>query len=165
MIKSPSYLWDTNCLIEAARKWYPFDIAPGFWEAVVLSNQKGHVFTLDKVVSEINEGKIYDWLKSIPRFALQTNTAVLLEYKNVVDYVQKSAIYTEHHKRRFASGADGYLIACAKTYNMTVVTQETRVPNNSQVIKIPNLCEQFCVPYIALPEMIKRLDMRLILKT
>jgi hypothetical protein len=158
-----SYIWDANCLIESAGKWYPFDVVPGFWDAVVSNNKKRRVFTIDKIAAEIKEGKINDWLKSVPNFILPTDTPTLQEYAKIIEYVQSNSRYAEPHRQHFASGADGYLVAYAKSHNMTVVTQETRVPENSPKIKIPNLCEHFNVRYIALPEMIKMLDMQLIL--
>lgn len=43
----------------------------------------------------------------------------------------------------------------------TVVTQEVKVAANSLVAKVPNVCDQFKVPYIDSYELLRRLKVKL----
>lgn len=46
------YLLDTNVFIEAARRYYSFDIAPAFWTALLYYAEKGNLHSIDKVKDE-----------------------------------------------------------------------------------------------------------------
>ena len=48
-------------------------------------------------------------------------------------------------KNKFAEGADGWIIACAKVNGFKVVTNEVPAPNSKREIKIPDVCKQFSV--------------------
>lgn len=68
-------------------------------------------------------------------------------------------------KIRFLEGADQWLIAKAGATGQTVVTHEVLVPPTSQKIKIPNICQQFNVPYMSAFDLLETLDAKLILDT
>jgi hypothetical protein len=68
-------------------------------------------------------------------------------------------------KIRFLDGADPWLIAKASATNHTVVTHEVWVPPTSHKIKIPNICQQFNVPYINSFDLLDTLNAKLILGT
>lgn len=36
------FVLDTNVLVEAHRRYYAFDLVPGFWDALVESARRGH---------------------------------------------------------------------------------------------------------------------------
>ncbi|GIV50097.1 MAG: hypothetical protein KatS3mg038_0618 [Candidatus Kapaibacterium sp.] len=49
------YLLDTSVFIEAFRRYYSFDIAPGFWNALIAHADS--VFSIDRVRDEINKNR------------------------------------------------------------------------------------------------------------
>ena len=49
-----SYVLDANVFIEAYKRYYAFDIAPAFWDNLVLMAQDGLVMSIDKVNAEID---------------------------------------------------------------------------------------------------------------
>jgi hypothetical protein len=164
------YILDANCFIESAKQWYPFDIFPGFWDALIQKHREGKVFTLDVIEKEIKDGDVKAWLQNDTHFrdsfVLKENkdNNVLTSYGEIVQWAEINPPFDRKNKDIFASGADGWLVAYAKTNNMIVVTQETLTDNQSKKIKIPNVCKQFNVEYINLFEMLKRLDVKFILE-
>ena len=58
------YIIDSNILISSSRRFYPFDIMPGFWRQF-LEKIDGKVVLIDKVKEEIFSGndQLSDWLR------------------------------------------------------------------------------------------------------
>jgi len=48
------YILDTNVFIEAAKRYYALDFAPGFWNALVAQATNGRVMSIDKVKNELH---------------------------------------------------------------------------------------------------------------
>ena len=48
------YLLDANVFIEAAKRYYAFDIAPSFWRELGCKAQEGMVLSIDRVNAEIS---------------------------------------------------------------------------------------------------------------
>ena len=53
MAEPKKYLLDTNILVEAHKRYYGFDLCPGFWEAVVRQHHSSRIFSIDRVKKEI----------------------------------------------------------------------------------------------------------------
>lgn len=51
-----SYVLDSNVFIQAKRRFYPFDVAPGYWDALRWHRLQGRVSTIDKVKGELERG-------------------------------------------------------------------------------------------------------------
>ncbi|PIB31397.1 hypothetical protein BFP77_02180 [Maribacter sp. 4U21] len=63
------YLIDSNILIQAHRKYYPFDVIPGFWNKLSELAKVGIIKSIDKVKLEVidncRDGDLLkDWCKS-----------------------------------------------------------------------------------------------------
>ena len=54
--RPPVYLLDANVFIQAKRRFYPFDVCPGYWEALCWHREQGTVMSLDKVANELERG-------------------------------------------------------------------------------------------------------------
>ena len=158
------FLLDTNCFIESAHRWHPFAVFPGFWDGLLEQNQAGHLFTIDMVVKEILDSEIEGWLKQNPSFILPPEQKVLEVYASLVNWVQNHRNFDMTEKNDFHKKADGWLVAYASAYQMTVVSQEERAKAGSHQIKIPNLCEQMGVGCINFPKLIKQLTFKLVLE-
>ena len=48
-------------------------------------------------------------------------------------------------KAKFATAADGWLVAYARVHGATVVTNEQSAPESRREIKLPDVCDQFGV--------------------
>ena len=44
-----TYVLDANVFIEAARRYYAFDLAPKFWESLVLHAADGRIQSIDRI--------------------------------------------------------------------------------------------------------------------
>ena len=58
------YVLDTNVFVEAARRYYAFDIVPGFWQMLIDQARIGNIISIDRVKSEIDRGDDDDDLKT-----------------------------------------------------------------------------------------------------
>jgi len=74
--------------------------------------------------------------------------------------VQRNPQYFDHAKAKFATGADGWLVAYARVHGVTVVTNEERRPEAKREIKLPDVCAQFGVTYTDTFRMLKDLAIR-----
>lgn len=48
-----TYLLDANVFIEAKRRYYAFDICPGFWDALLMQHENAKVASIDRVKKEL----------------------------------------------------------------------------------------------------------------
>ena len=128
MSASPLYLLDANVFIEAARRYYAFDLVPRFWTSLEQLAQDGRLRSVDRVKQELEKGhdRLAEW--AVRDFAdgfASTDTAeVLVEFRKVMAWVTAQTQFTDAAKQQFAGGADGWLVANAKAKGCVVVTQE-----------------------------------------
>jgi len=54
MSSNRKFVMDTNVFIEAYKRYYSFDIAPSFWNALVQHAENGHIISIDRVKQEMN---------------------------------------------------------------------------------------------------------------
>lgn len=145
----PKYLLDANVFIEAHRRYYAFDICPGFWECLLHHNNESSIFSIDYVKNEMETGdKLGVWIKaSAPKsFFCSTNEIeVSQQFSAIMQWVQSSTQFKDEAKSGFANNADGWLTAYAKVHNYTVVTHEVFDPFTRKKIPIPNICKEFKV--------------------
>lgn len=163
------YVLDANVFIEPHQRFYGFDICPGYWTALKRLNQASSICSIDKVRKELlaQDDALSDWVKDLdlPDFFKQTSDqAVIRQYRDMIAWVQANPQFTNSAKAKFASAADGWLVAFAKVSRKIVVTLEVYDANIKKDVPIPNLCEQFDVPYVDLFEMLRALDVKLSLK-
>ena len=69
-------------------------------------------------------------------------------------------------KDQFAQVADGWLVAYAQTRkNHIVVTMEEHAPHAKKKVPLPNVCQEFGIPYTDTFMMLKDLGAQFVLKT
>lgn len=162
---SPLYILDSNALMESAKRYYAFDIAPGFWDGLLPHIETGTLVTIDRVCAEIEKGKdeLCDWTKANlkPRQATTDDQNVIAEFSSMMNWVQANAQFLDSAKAEFASVADGWLMAYASSRNATVVTHEVFVKDIKRKVPIPNVCMQFGIEYIGIFELLRRLKITL----
>jgi len=150
--------------MEAANRYYAFDIAPAFWEHLILHASAGRLCSIDRVRDELLEQKdrLAQWARTEFRewFERTDREDVVREYREVMEWVNQHPRYTSAAKAVFAEEEDGWLIAFARAEGCIVVTQEKPEPESKKKVKIPDVCDHFGVPWIDTFEMLRRLRIK-----
>ncbi|MCY4463353.1 MAG: DUF4411 family protein [Albidovulum sp.] len=153
MADRTTYLVDSDILITAKNLYYAFDLCPGFWKSLLHYHGEGPVFSVDRVRNELLVGRsdedLFQWVKNdVPEdFFLPVDTDKLARvYTDIMMWVQRHPNYFDHAKAKFATGADGWLVACAQVRGATVVTNEQPAPASRRNVKLPDVCDAFRVP-------------------
>jgi len=149
-----NYIIDSDVLITAKNSYYAFDLCPGFWDSLLALHHSGKVHSIDRVRQELLQGHdedalvkwVHDWVPG-GFFLSCANAEVTSAFTEVMLWVQRNSQYFESARAKFASGADGWLVAYAMIHGSTVVTLEESRPESRNQIKIPDVCIQFGVPY------------------
>ncbi len=148
------YILDSDVFIAAKNSYYAFAICPGFWDSLIHHYGAGDVRSIDRVRGELLAGRktedLVQWVKEqLPAaFFLDTDEeAVGDAYGQVMLWVQRSAQYFDQAKAKFATEADGWLVAYAMVHGVTVVTNEQPRPQSRNRILLPDVCVQFNVTY------------------
>jgi len=156
------YLLDSDVFIAAKNSYYAFAICPGFWDSLIDHHHQGHVCSIDRVKGELLAGQktqkqllageededLVQWLKNeVPsEFFMETSEqAVANAYGQVMLWVQRNNQYFDQAKAKFATEADGWLVAYAMVHGVTVITNEQPRPQSRNRILLPDVCTQFNV--------------------
>ncbi len=167
MTTKPRFLVDSDVFITAKNAYYDFGICPGFWEGVIRQHEKGRVFSVDRVRNELLAGRkdddLVQWVTNDlpPSFFLDVESGdVPNRYTEIMVWSQRHPAYFDYAKAKFATGADGWLVAYARVHDAIVVTNEARAPDSKSDIKLPDVCAQFGVPVMNTFSMLKELAVR-----
>lgn len=161
------FIVDTNFFIQSHRITYPLDVAVNFWHKVKRLFDEEKIASIDKVRDEIfkNDDELKKWIEQNLRseFFKSTETQeVLIEYQKIVIWANsKSSHYVQNAINEFLQyeNADAWLIAYGLSINKNciIVTQEKSEPNRKSKIKIPEVCNDFKLPYKNIIEMFREL--------
>lgn len=164
MTSSTVYVLDANVFIEAARRYYAFDIAPVFWRALIEQAQNGRLLSIDRVKSEIEQGNdhLADWItNNFHTWCESTGDVDVVDiYRDIITWVQSQTQFLDEAKATFANVADGWLVAFAKVKGYELITHERYDNLIRKRVPIPNVCREFGVPYLDTFEMLRRLGVR-----
>lgn len=136
-----AYLLDANVFIQAKNLHYGLDFCPAFWNWLILNNDAGNVFSIEKVGDEIAAGgdDLSAWAAQRATGFFLKPDAVLLPALGTVSNWASSQNYEPTAVNTFLQVADYYLVAYALAHGHTVVTHEI-VSTSTKRIKIPNAC-------------------------
>lgn len=158
------YVLDANVFIEAARRYYAFDLAPKFWESLVHHAANGQIQSIDRIKQELERGndELATWATAQfnNAFASTDEEDVTESYSEVMSWVQAQDQFSGAAKADFAAGADGWLVAYTKAKGCIVVTHEVLYPDIKRKVPIPNVCEAFGLSYVDTFEMLRELGVR-----
>ncbi len=159
------YILDANVFIEAKRRYYAFDLCPGFWDALLWHQARGEVMSIDRVKKELERGKddLTEWaISKMPEicFASTDDQAVVDRYREIVGWVQIQSHFLPEAIAEFAQSPDGWLIAYAKATGNVLVTHEVLAKDARKNVPIPNVCEALGVNFTDTFEMLKNLRAR-----
>jgi len=167
MSTTPLYLLDSDVFIAAKNSYYAFTICPGFWDSLIHHHENGNVCSIDRVRGELLAGRktedLVQWVKDqLPsEFFMDTDEeAVSNAYSQVMLWVQRNPQYLDQAKAKFATEADGWLVAYAMANNVFVVTNEHPRPQSRNRILLPDVCAQFKVICKDTFSMLKELAVR-----
>lgn len=162
----PSVL-DSDVFIAAKNSYYAFKICPGFWDSLIHHHKIGNVCSIDRVRAELLAGRetedLVRWVKRdlLPAFFMDTSEqAVVDAYGQVMLWVQRNAQYLDQAKAKFATEADGWLVAYAMVHGTPVVTNEQPRPESRNRVLLPDVCVQFNVTYRDTFSMLRELAVR-----
>lgn len=164
-MSDPIYVLDANVFIEAARRYYAFDIAKGFWHGLLDHAKQGKLVSIDRVAQELERGNddLCDWGKKHfhPHFSSKNHAEIANNFGTLMAWVQGNQQFLAHAKTEFAGGVDGWIIAFAMTKKAVLVTHEVFDPNIKRKVPIPNVCRAFKVECIDTFELMRRLGLQL----
>ncbi|HHY35074.1 MAG TPA: DUF4411 family protein [Firmicutes bacterium] len=162
---TPAYVLDANVFIEAAERYYAFDLVPAFWNVLVEQAAKGRVLSIDRVRQEITRcnNSLADWANKEFQnwFARSDEQRVIRAYQDIMTWVYHQNQFFDSAKYEFASGADGWLVAYGKAHGHVVVTHEQFRRDIRRRIPIPNVCVAFGVPFVDTFTMLRQLGVKL----
>jgi hypothetical protein len=159
------FVLDANVFIEAARRYYAFDLAPGFWESLMRHAAEGTIRSIDRIKHELERGQddLANWARTdfSHAFASTNEVGVIESFGQIMIWVHAQGQFSDAAKAEFADAADGWLVAYAKVNGCTVVTHEALAPDARRRVPIPNVCYAFDVPFLDTFEMLRGLGIRL----
>ena len=163
-----TYLLDANTLIEAKNRYYSMTICPAYWSWVQRSNDAGFVASIEPVGVELMRGndQLADWARDHgDLFLAVSDEPTQLAFASVAAHVAAgSGSMRPGALEEFLAGADPWLIAKAMTSaDAVVVTHEQFNPQMRRKYSIPNVCQQFGVPWIDTFELLRRTEARFVL--
>ncbi|HUO06618.1 MAG TPA: DUF4411 family protein [Candidatus Binataceae bacterium] len=166
MTAPPKYVLDANVFMEAARRYYAFDLVPAFWQALIDNAQKGRLLSIDRVRDEVSyPDELAKWSKGSfhPWFVSTGEAEILQAYRQIMRWAQAQSQYSNGAKAEFADerNADAWLIAYAQARGAVVVTHEVPDSKIKKKIPIPNVCKAFSVPFIDSFAMLRALGVKL----
>lgn len=170
-MKKPSvFVLDSDVFIAAKNAYYAFDICPGFWDAIIRAHDEDRVHSIDRIKAELLAGQpkedLVQWVKGkVPAGLFHTtqSKAVLDAYAEIALWVQRSTQYLDRAKAKFATEADGWLVAYSMVHGTTVVTNEQPRPDSRSRVLLPDVCAQFKVPSRDTFTMLRSLAVQLVL--
>ena len=122
------FVLDANAFIQPQRRFYPFDVCPGYWQALKWHNKERRICSVDRVRDELEAGgdDLWDWAKRLPKgfFEATDDLEVVEWYRQLARWVRAEPQFMPRAETDFASGADGWLVAFAKARSRVVVTLE-----------------------------------------
>ena len=159
-----AYLLDANVLITAKNLQYGFDFCPAFWDWLIVGNDAGRVFSVEKVGDEVQAvgDELAGWAAERgDGFFLRPEPSALWAMAEVSAWA-KTQEYVPEAVDMFLRVADYYLVAQAHAGSHTVVTHE--VPSGSvRKIKIPDACIGLGIKCMTPYEMLRRERARFVL--
>lgn len=138
------YLFDANVFISAARLYYAFDLAPGFWDWLSAQGDAGNVGSVPRVKAELigSSDPLSEWATAQPEeFWVDESTDTLASAGLLAMWTMSDGLlYTNAAKEEFLASADYMLIAECHASSMSLVTHEKSSPSSRRRVLIPDVC-------------------------
>jgi len=105
-----TYVLDANVFIEAKRRYYGFDLCPGFWDCLQHHSKSRLLLSIDRVKNELGgEDELSDWIKrTAPDIFESTKTANVVQcYDEIINWIDTENQFQAAAIEEFAGIADG----------------------------------------------------------
>lgn len=161
------FVLDTNVFLGAHNGYYGPDFCPAFWDCILQYFHARRLISIDRVLTEITgPSALVQWVQNAPSdlFAFSGDQAVVTAHRTIMNWVRNNPQFQSAAKSKFATVADGWLVAYAQAHSAVVVTHELFRPDAKSRVLIPNVCRQFNVQYLNTFEMLRQLGVRFILE-
>jgi hypothetical protein len=153
---STVYIIDNSCMTQAQRVYYPFDIAPSFWDFMRQHFLSGTFILTNKVADEIKKGKddLDNWVQTQLTSSIELDCHaepnIMAHYGNIMAWGNGHPQYNVLAKTEFSDfdNADPFAVAAAIEKSAVVVSQEISAPLSKKNIKLPDVCSQFGLTHI-----------------
>lgn len=166
------FLIDSNALMTPHLSYYPFDLAPSFWEQIEAGIKSKRIIILDMVKAEVLQGNdsLRDWMDNLVIDNLEDRRQpdILVKYAEALSHVQNNPCYAQAalHEWSKATVADPWIIAAAAAKGYTIITFEKTNANLSpknptKKVKIPDVARALGVKTQNLFYMMRELAFRL----
>jgi hypothetical protein len=151
-----TYAFDASSLM-IMQRYYPATIMPGLWIKFNKMVQKGKIVSCREVYEEIMMGddELVKWAKENKDIFLPADQVIQVEVRNIL---VKFPDLINVKKRK--NNADPFIIAVAKVFSCTLITQETKAGYNNPP-KIPNVCDYYGIKYINLVQFMHEIKLQL----
>jgi hypothetical protein len=158
------FLFDANAFIEAKRRYYAFDLCPGYWDAVLAWHAQQRLLSIDRVGAELQKGNddLKAWAAAAPAglFADSGAAETVGVFGRLQTWVAAQAQFLPQAKAEFASKADAWLIAHAKANGMVLVTHEVFAADARSKVPMPNACKAFQVEHVTTFDALRELGVK-----
>lgn len=143
-MKESVYCVDANVIIQGMKHRYPPKRFPTLWQNIGRLIDEGRLCASMMVREELvgAEDEVRDWARGQQGLFVPVDK----EQTDIVTQIQQKFDDLVDHRRR-RSGADPFVVALAKVRGCTVVTLESKT-GAGQKPKIPNVCEQYSIPWV-----------------
>jgi hypothetical protein len=160
MSEPRKYALDSSIFVEAKRRYYAFDLCPGFWDTLLWHQERDRLSSIDRIKEELDRGgdDLTVWINDVmPEtcFVSTDDSNVIRWFGEMVAWVQTQSQFLPEAKAEFAAGVDGWLIAYAKTNGLVLVTHEVLKPDIRRKVPIPNVCAEFDVACVDTFDMLR----------
>lgn len=160
------YTLDANAFVEAHRKFYAFDICPGYWNALKAHHRVGLVSSIDRIKEELRQNRdpLWQWVDDeLPdTFFASTDQAEIAHwFGKAMAWITAQPQFFPQAKAEAAGSADTWLFAHARASGRVLVTLEKSNPATKRKVPLPDLCAALGVEAISPFEMLRELEVRL----
>lgn len=154
------YLLDSNIYLNFYERYYKQNIFPTFWTSLIpIIN--GNVVIPKVIIDENYQNPWFkDWIDNNYSPTLLNHKSYVSEWGQILAHIQSCGKYkptalTSNQGWGNERIADAWIIAIAKTDNLTIVTEEQKNPNLSGInpsksAKIPDVCQDLGVRCITM---------------
>lgn len=136
------FIIDSNELIEAKNTYYGFDFAPGFWEWLDSSANRGVLGSIEAVRDElmVRKDQLSAWAQQRPNFFAPLDQPTANQFGDLTRWANSQSFTPAALNDFTGNDADYLLVAYARAHGYTVVTRETSDPKSKKRVKIPDAC-------------------------
>lgn len=129
------YIIDTSAILsQKSDEQYRRNVYRSLWETIDEMIRDGEIVTCSEIAQEVQDEELKDWMKKCQLVILPIDDDIQNNVRDIVTRVNKSLIDFRANK----SSGDPFLIATAKKYNLTVITEEAEESPK----KIPFTCHK-----------------------